>query len=100
MRPCVLTFGVPPAQVDAVRAAIGAPRRRARHAGALIEFSLSLDAAATGAQRGSELRLELRRGPIARLFELAPHWAGEFGLLLRTHDPAPVEPASAATSVH
>ena len=96
-RPCVLILGVPPERVDDVRAAIGAPQRRARHAGAQVEFSLSVDTAAAHAQAGTQLRLEMLRGPIARLFELARHWQREFGLTLRGHEPS-AEPATALAS--
>src|SRR5512138_2991719 len=92
-KPCVLTLGVPPARVDDVRAAIGAPRRRARHAGAQVEFSLSVDSAT---ESGAGLRLELLRGPIAPLFELARHWQRESGLLLLAQEPELDQSAAAS----
>jgi CHAD domain-containing protein len=93
----VLRLGVPPARVGAVRAALGAPRRLARHAGARVEFSLSLDAAAAGAEPRAQLCLELLRGPLAPLFALARHWQREFDLTLRAHEPV-VERTAALTS--
>jgi len=96
-----LTFGVPPTCVDDVRRALGRPRRRARHRGALVEFVLSAGQATDAAgdpQARAELKPTVFMPALPPLFELAQHWQRQFALLLRPPDPPGMDFASVPTS--